>query len=193
MNTISKYLNGVDYDFFESIDGVYVVKEANRLRGYRYICSYNTGLKNKERIIRKLRRYGQSETSGDWAFHHIVEGKHFADINFTGRYEEAYENELPCYMIHKDRHTLYTSLFGIRETDIIYRDPFPGKCLDRSKLVAESAKDKKNYEYFLSIIRKYEELYLNAYRGDIVMQKISKNVFTEAKQILIKALGVKGI
>ncbi|MEJ1239300.1 hypothetical protein WBG78_14280 [Chryseolinea sp. T2] len=185
---ITKYLNGVDYDFFESIDGVYVIREIQHSKGYRYICSYNIGKNQtiKKQIFDKLRRYGQHENNEDWEFHHIVEGRDFADIDFAGRYSEMYSKELPCVMFHKARHSAFTNLFRNKETRLLYRNGARGKAEDRASAVSAKAKSSANHRILLGDLEKLEELYANIYLGDVALQQISRNVFREARKVLAR-------
>ena len=47
---------------------------------------------------------GQPEVRGRWDLHHIVEGQHFADVDFTGSLTRLYKEALPVVLIHKDEH-----------------------------------------------------------------------------------------
>ena len=65
---------------------------------------------------------GQQEAQKTWEWHHIVEGQHFADVDFTGRLPSLYADELPCVLISKEEHLAYNRVLHVRETDELYRD-----------------------------------------------------------------------
>lgn len=39
--------------------------------------------------------------------HHIVEGQHFADVDFTGQLPTRYAEALPCVLIAHEEHAAY--------------------------------------------------------------------------------------
>lgn len=181
----SKYLAGIYHKQFEMIDGFYVAHHYRNPNHSRFISSYNNGKYQKRRLFNCMRMFGQDEIEKDWELHHIVEGQHFADIDFSGRLKKMYAEELPCVFIHKIEHRAYNSLLHVKETGELYRDELPKDMLQRSHQAVVSAADKSKKRELLTRIRKLENLYLDAYSGDPIFQRIAQNVFSEAKQVVL--------
>lgn len=181
-----KYITGVNYDPFEGIPGVYATPHYKQTHSWRYVCSYSDGRRHKERIFGLLAKYGQPEARGEWDLHHVVEGQHFADIDFGGRLSVMYLDELPVVLIHKPEHHAYNQLLHISETDELYRDQLPSALLVRSKAAKDAAADPAKRAAMKERVEKLALLYHRAYAGDFVLQRISRNVFDDALQVLQK-------
>lgn len=174
-----KYLQGLDVDPFEGCAGVFATPNP-RSRGWRYISSYADGKRHKPRIFALLKQHGQPEIAAEWELHHVVEGQHFADVDFTGRLATLYEAELPCVLIHRNEHVAYNQLLHIKATDEMFRDRLPRDLLERSRQSAADAKDRRKHAELRARVLKLKDLYRNAYQGDAVLQKIADNVLSEA-------------
>ena len=180
----SKYMNGVDHGPFEGLPGVYATPHYKQANSWRYICSYSDGKRHKQRIFELLAKYGQPEARGDWDLHHVVEGQHFADVDFGGRLPMMYQDELPVVLIHKPEHHAYNQLLHINETDELFRDQLPSALLVRSNTARRAAADPAQREAMRARVAKLSLLYQQAYAGDFVLQRISRNVFDDALAVL---------
>ena len=180
----SKYLAEVYHVPFDQYNGLYVARHYRDPHSSRFICSYNDGKNHKNRLFQFFRRCGQNEIQRDWELHHIVEGQHFADIDFSGRLSKMYANELPCVLIHKEEHRAYNRLLHIKETDELYRDQLPKDMLRRSQQAAASAQDKSQQRKLQIRLKDIEHLYLDTYCGDPVLQRVAQNVINEAKELV---------
>ena len=181
-----KYMNGVDYDPFEGLPGVFATPHYKQTHSWRYVCSYSDGKRHKARIFELLAKYGQPEARGDWDLHHVVEGQHFADVDFGGRLGVMYQEELPVVLIHKPEHHTYNQLLHITETDELFRDQLPSALLLRSKSAQTAAMDPAQRGTLERRVQQLALLYQQAYAGDFVLQRISRNVFDDALQVLSK-------
>ena len=182
--SVSKYLRGVEWDPWAGMPGIYATPNSRRRGSWRYICTYRDGKRHKKAIMAKLRQYGQPERPGDWDLHHIVEGQHFADIDFAGVIASAYHGELPCVLIHKQEHVAYNRLLHIRETDELFRDSLPSDLRQRSDQAAERARDPANHGKLREQVMRLMVLYRNAYEGDAALQRIARNVFDDSLSVL---------
>ena len=179
-----KYIKGVDYDPFEGLPGVYATPHYKQTRSWRYVCSYSDGKRHKQRIFELLAKYGQPEARGDWDLHHVVEGQHFADVDFGGRLSVMYQEELPVVLIHKPEHHTYNQLLHISETDELFRDQLPSALIVRSNAARAAAGDPTQREVLRQRVARLTLLYQQAYAGDFVLQRISRNVFDDALTVL---------
>lgn len=173
------YLRGLDADDFD-IMGVYGIPHGRKAGSWRIVCSYADGKRHKARLFANLRRAGQAEPRGGWEWHHIVEGQHFADVDFAGRLPKMYEDELPCVLIAKDEHLAYNRLLHIRETDELYRaTELPADVRKRSSDTAAAARNRATHGELRMRVRNLEQLYRNAYAGDRVLTTIAINVLED--------------
>jgi hypothetical protein len=128
---------------------------------------------------------GQKESPGTWEFHHVVEGQHYADIDFSGRLATLYTEELPCVLIAKEEHLAYNRLLHIRETDELYRDVgLPADLPARSRAAAAAARNRVNHTRLRMQVEDLIRLYRSAYSGDPVLQTIAENVLRDARTFL---------
>ena len=177
------YLNGVSNMPYLQFPGIFAIPDYRGLSSSRVVCSYANGKRYKTEFLKFLKKLGQFETEADWSFHHIVEGQHFASIDFKGEYDFMYEQQLPCILIHtREEHSLYTGLANTKETKKIYFDETLPKAIhDRSKHVVREARDIRNRTALLKRLENIMEFYNDAYTGDRFLQKIAHNVLLDAK------------
>lgn len=176
----SRYLHRIDADPFEGCPGVFAAADYRRPDAWRYLCSYADGKRHKPRIFALLRQHGQPEDPGAWDLHHVVEGQHAADIDFAGRLDVLYKQELPCVLLHKNEHVAYNQLLHVKATDELYRDVLPQAMLERARHVAAEAADRRRHPVLRARVESLRSLYRNAYRGDPVLQRVADNVFDDA-------------
>jgi hypothetical protein len=174
-----KYLQGIAVDPFEDCPGVFAAQDYRSSHSWRYLSSYADGKRHKVRIFALLKQYGQSGVPGGWDLHHVVEGQHFADVDFSGKLAALYRDELPCVLIHKNEHVAYNQVLHIRETDEMFRDQLPKDLLERSQRAAAEAKDRRKHPELRIRVQRLKDLYRNAYMGDPVLQKIASNVLDD--------------
>ena len=182
--SVKKYLLGVSVDPFEGLPGVFAGPHHKHTGHYRYLSSYRDGQRGKARIFQLLAQHGQRENPREWELHHIVEGQHFADIDFGGRLERAYVDELPCVLIHRVEHRAYNSLLHIRETDMLYRHTLPRELGERSTAAAAAAKTRTAHARLRRRVSDLRQLYTNAYADDRVLRRIAQNVIDDALTFL---------
>jgi hypothetical protein len=174
-----KYLSGLDADDFD-IPGVFGIPHARQRGSWRLVCSYADGKRHKARLFERLKAQGQSEAGRSWEFHHIVEGQHYADVDFSGRLAALYQEELPCVLIAKEEHLAYNRLLHIRETDELYRDRgLPAELLQRSAAAKAAAGQRARHTELRSRVEALRRLYANAYAGDQVLITIANNVLAD--------------
>lgn len=174
------YLRGLDADDFD-IKGVYGIRHGRMPGRWRIVCSYADGKRHKARLFGNMAAMGQAESRKTWEWHHIVEGQHFADVDFAGRLAVAYAEELPCVLIAREEHAAYNRLLHIRETDELYRDTgLPAALRLRSTAVAAAARDRTNHPQLRQRVGELQQLYRDAYSGDPVLTTIAMNVLGDA-------------
>lgn len=200
-----KYLRGLDVS--EShLPGVFAIPHARAADSWRLVCSYADGKRYKERLFADMRathdlihsyrlERGMSRASaavhtrqltdiqskGTWEWHHVVEGQHFADVDFNGQLPVLYESDLPCVLIAKEEHTAYNRLLHTSETDELFRDAgLPAKLREGSAATAMAARNRQNHPKLRRRVEELRQLYRNAYAGDRVLTSIADNVFNEA-------------
>ena len=179
-----KYLNGLKADDFD-IPGVFGTPHARVPGSWRIICSYADGKRHKNRLFAKMAAGGQAEARRTWEFHHVVEGQHYADIDFSGRLAVLYLEELPCVLISKEEHTAYNQLLHIRETDELYRDQgLPADLRQRSTAAAAAAGSRVNHPRLRAQVEHLGRLYRDAYAGDPVLLRVARNVLEESLTFL---------
>ena len=91
------------------LPGLYGIEHARKPGSWRFVCSYADAKRYKQVIFDRLRKAGQPEAAKTWEWHHVVEGQHFADIDFAGEFSRAYLDELPCVLIAKEEHLRTTA------------------------------------------------------------------------------------
>lgn len=175
-----KYVRGLPADDVD-VPGVYGTPHSRIPGSWRILASYDDGKRHKDRLFRNLAAEGQSETRGTWEWHHVVEGQHFADIDFGGRLAQLYANELPCVLIAKEEHLAYNRLLHIRETDELFRDRgLPDDLRRRSAAAAADARIGAKHPELRARVAHLRTLYRNAYAGDRVLTTVAENVLDDA-------------
>jgi hypothetical protein len=176
----TRYLRGVPATPFEGAPGVFAAPHSRHPGSYRYLSSYRDGQAHKPRIFGLLARYGQPEAREEWDLHHVVEGQHFADIDFRGQLAALYADQLPVVLIHKPEHRAYNRLLHSRETDELFRDALPREMVRRSQETAAAFRDRNRHDELRARVQELAALYRGAYDGDRVLQRVAQNVFDEA-------------
>jgi hypothetical protein len=175
------YLQGLDANDFD-IRGVYGIRHARIPGSWRIICSYSDGKRHKARLFAQMAGAGQADSKKTWEWHHIVEGQHFADVDFAGRLPVMYAEELPCVLIAREEHVAYNRLLHIGETDELYRDAgLPATLRQRSASTAIAARDKTTHAALRARVVQLQQLYRDAYAGDQVLATIARNVLQQAQ------------
>lgn len=179
-----RFLAGLDANDFD-IPGVFGIPHGRKPGSWRIICSYADGKRHKERLFAQLAGGGQTEARGTWEFHHIVEGQHYADVDFSGRLASLYLEELPCVLISKEEHLAYNRLLHIRETDELYREQgLPTALRERSATAAAAARQRTNHPGLRKQVEALARLYRDAYEGDQVLVTVSRNVLGDVLTFL---------
>lgn len=179
-----RYLQRLDADDFD-IPGIFGVRHARAPGSWRILCSYADGKRHKARLFANMAAAGQAERRRTWEFHHVVEGQHYADVDFTGQLARLYVEELPCVLIAKEEHLAYNRVLHIRETDELYRDQgLPADLSRRSREAAAAARDRSNHAMLRGRAQQLLQLYRNAYSGDPVLVTVAENVLTDALGML---------
>lgn len=175
-----KYLQGLDATD-PDIPGVYGVAHARVPGSWRIVCSYADGRRHKARLFASMDAAGQSERRRTWEWHHVVEGQHYADIDFNGKLSALYAEELPCVLLAKEEHTAYNRVLHISETDELYRDTgLPADLRKRSDAAAAAARNRANHPRLRMQVGNLQRLYRDTYSGDHVLITIAENVFRDA-------------
>jgi hypothetical protein len=173
-----RYLNGIRYgETF--MDGVYMVDDYRSQDSSRWVGSYADLRASKLQILHIAYRISrQRENPADWDVHHIVERKHLADVDFQGTLGVAYEQELPCVLIHrKSEHQSYTSTLGSPEATMLFRSRLPKRMADRSLRAQELCTEATGRKLLRSQAQLLMEMYSNHYEGDPALERIARNVF----------------
>jgi hypothetical protein len=174
-----KYLHGLEADDFD-IPGVFGVPHARVPGSWRVFCSYADAKRHKARLFASLGAGGQVERRRSWEWHHVVEGQHYADVDFSGRLRRLYADELPCVLIVKEEHTAYNRLLHIRETDELFREvALPPDTLARSAKAASDARSRAEHPRLRECVAQLRRLYRGAYAGDRVLTIVADNVFDD--------------
>jgi hypothetical protein len=179
-----KYLRAVQAVPFEMFPGIWAVTHHRRNDSSRFISSYADGKTNKGELFRFLARTGQIEARRQWDLHHIVEGQHFADVDFGGRLQTMYQNELPVVLIQKDEHVAYNMLLHVSATDEMFRDTLPADLMKRSRDAMTAAAQPAQRPALRARVDKLIELYEGTYMSDPVLTQIALNVLTDARSLL---------
>ena len=177
----TRYLLGVNAVPFEMFPGIFAVTHHRHPNSSRFISSYADGKTNKGQLFAFLARTGQIESRRQWDLHHIVEGQHFADVDFQGRLQTMYQNELPVVLIQKDEHVAYNMVLHISETDEMFRDTLPADLLARSRAAMAAAAQPAQHPALRERVDRLIELYDGVYMSDPVLTQIARNVLTVAK------------
>jgi hypothetical protein len=160
---------------------VYGIPHARKPGSWRIVCSYADGKRHKARLFANMAAMGRAESRGSWEWHHVVEGQHYADVDFAGQLPLLYEEQLPCVLIAREEHVLYNRLLHTRETDELYRNTgLPRDLRERSAKVALDARSRANHAGFRKRVEELRMLYRNAYSGDRVLTTIALNVLDDA-------------
>lgn len=179
------YLSSLPYQQVDSFPGFFAVADHRRPDSSRFICTYSDGKRHKQNFFLFLGKLGQLETSAEWELHHIVEGRHYADVDFRGELTMLYEDVLPCVLIHRSEHELYSRLASIRATKELYLTSGLSNDMNvRSTQVAQEAGSIQNRAALEKRLEKLISLYRHAYEGDYVLQKIALNVLADAAEKL---------
>ena len=175
------YLQGLDANDFD-IRGVYGIRHARMSGSWRIVCSYSDGKRHKVQLFARMAGAGQAEARKTWEWHHIVEGQHFAEVDFAGRLPMMYAEELPCVLIAREEHMAYNRLLHSGETDELYRDAgLPATLRQRSAQTAIAARDKTQHAALRSRLGQLQQLYRDAYAGDQVLATIARNILQHAQ------------
>ena len=180
----SRYLTGVRATQLEDFPGVFAAADYRSSSSSRFVCSYDDGRRHKLRLFQFLARLGQREARAEWDLHHVVEGQHFADIDFAGRIRTAYAQELPVVLIHKNEHVAYNQLLHVSATDEMFRDALPDDLVQRSRAAAASAARPAERAALRARVARLAQLYDGAYAGDAILQRIARNVLDDALLLL---------
>ncbi|GEM_PF-3066356 len=191
-----EYLNGLNGDPAENLPGWVAFRHHTKPGSWRYICAYQDGEAQKEKFFKLLSRHGQKEDRSGWDLHHILEGRHFSLIDFWGEYEAAYQLELPCILLHKTEHSLYTRLASISATKELYMPELVGASVNRAKQTAQKFSEAKTTESVSERKKILKELgdrfpglyefYRSSYEGDPLMQRIALNALSVAERKLTR-------
>jgi len=179
-----KYLRGVQAVPFEMFPGIWAITHHRRNDSSRLVSSYADGKSRKAELFKFLARTGQIEARRQWDLHHIVEGQHFADVDFGGRLQTMYQNELPVVLIQKDEHVAYNMLLHVSATDEMFRDTLPADLLARSRAAMAEAARPGQRPALRARVDKLIELYEGAYMSDPVLTRIALNVLTDARSLV---------
>jgi hypothetical protein len=163
---------------------------------HRLVTTYAIGQRGKGDLFNLLKHFGSKHlVNEEWDLHHIVEGRHIVDVDFWGQYDQLYEYELPCILLHKSEHSLYTRLASIRQTKVLYLDNnLSGDSQARASQTASefsSLKANQNQKQqgeqlarLQARLNKLRQLYHHAYGGEPLMQTIARNVLDVAGEKL---------
>ena len=179
-----KYLRGLPAVPFDPFPGIFAVAHHRRNDSSRIVSSYADGKSRKAELFRFLARTGQIEARRQWDLHHIVEGQHFADVDFAGRLQTMYQNELPVVLIQKDEHVAYNMVLHISATDEMFRDTMPAELLARSQQAAAEAAQPAMRPKLRERVDQFIELYEGVYMSDPVLTQIARNVLTDARSLV---------
>jgi len=176
------YFGPLQYTPYDLLPGLYTVADHRNRDSTRWICTYADGQRHKTALFALMRRMGQNEQPSDWDIHHIVEGHHFADIDFRAELDRMYQNQLPCVFIHRrEEHTLYTRLARTGAVSQLFRGQgMPRTAAERSKSVANEARDPRNRTALRKRVEDLRSFYKGVYMGDPVLTTIANNVLDEA-------------
>lgn len=176
------YFGSLPYTPYDLLPGLYTVADHRNRNSTRWLCTYADGQRHKTALFGLMRRLGQNEQPAEWDIHHIVEGHHYADIDFRGELERTYQHQLPCVFLHRrEEHTLYSRLARTGAVSELFRGQgLPRKAVDRSKAVALEAKDPRNRAMLRKRVEDLRSYYKGVYMGDTVLSMIANNVLDEA-------------
>ena len=170
-----KYLRGLDAR--GPVRGVYSIPHSRRAGAWRTVSSYEDGLRYKKHMFDAM---GQAESQASWDWHHVVEGQHFADVDFSGQLAQLYKQQLPCVLIAREEHLAYNMLLHIRETDELFRDTgLPADLRERSAHAALEGRVKTNHPTLRLRVANLKRQYQYAYAGDHVLITIAENVLDD--------------
>jgi hypothetical protein len=179
-----RFLNGLTAHALESFPGMFAIDDRRKPNSYRYVASYDDGMRAKTSFFAFLSRHGQREDPSRWHLHHVVEGHHFADIDFDGRLGDFYDSILPCVFVHEDEHSGYTRQARLRGTREMYRDALPGTMEDRSRAARKSAvasrADVARAAALRARVMKMRRYYRDLHEGDLVIARLADNVLLDA-------------
>jgi hypothetical protein len=179
-----RFLTGLTAHALESFPGMFAIDDTRKRNSYRYVASYHDGMRAKAAFFAFLSRHGQKEDPSRWHLHHVVEGHHFADIDFDGRLKDFYDTILPCVFIDEDEHSGYTRQARLRGTREMYRDALPGTMEDRSRAARKSAVASRTDVARLAALRarvmKMRRYYRDLHEGDFVIRRLADNVLLDA-------------
>ncbi len=176
------YFGSLKYTPYDLLPGLYTVADHRDQNSSRWICTYADGQRHKTALFNLMRRLGQNEQAADWDIHHIVEGHHFADIDFRGQLSQMYQNQLPCVFLHRrEEHTLYSRLARTSATSELFRGKGMAQTADaRAKATAQEARDPRNRMMLRKRVEDLRSYYKGVYLGDPVLSTIANRVLDEA-------------
>lgn len=176
------YFGSLAYTPYDLLPGLYTIADHRERGSTRWICTYADGQRHKAALFGLMRRLGQNEQAADWDIHHIVEGHHYADIDFRGELERLYKNQLPCVFLHRrEEHTLYTRLARTGAVSELFRgNGLPRGAAERSRAAALQARDPRNRTMLRKRVEDLRGYYKGVYMGDPVLSMIADKVLDEA-------------
>lgn len=185
----SRYLKNLDAQPLETFPGIYEITDLRKPGSHRFVATYADGNRRKDAFFAFLARHGQIETPSDWHFHHVVEGHHFADIDYDGRLGDMYDNELPCVLIHQHEHSGYTRQARLRGTSEMFRDRgLKRKKADRSVAAHRDARtattDAALRTRLLARVQRLRGYYRDLHAEDEVVRRLADNVLVEVLERL---------
>jgi len=178
--------------------------ERPRGLGTYLISSHKSGSVWKPHLLRTFRRF-ERESGGnpwtavgrnrDWHLHHIVELRHCADLDVSGRLEEGRDGDFarfqaPCVLLSWEEHNHYTfATLGAGETPLLFltEDPY-ARVVERSRQARADAATSQGRAKLRRRARRFRELYENAYSPEPVLQAVALRVLGHLEEEVL-ALG----
>jgi len=157
---MEKYLFGLDWDPFDGIPGIFVTD--HHISGYRYFSNYQNAKAKKPAIFIKLKAGGMDEISGEWDWHHVVEGNHLEPLFSKMDYDRFYQMQWPTVLMHSaEEHKILNSLLRSKGTTsgLNKTSSLPLKGIERTA-------------YLKTLFNRYQDVYI----GDRILQKVASNV-----------------
>lgn len=189
-----EYLTGLSPSYL-GIPGFYLVKHHLGGDRYRVLGDYENLKSGKSQLFQFLEDLESASRDSDsgssskrlytrpeeWDFHHVVEGRHYANAMLSGELAEFYANRLPCVLVHgAEEHRLYSRLFAIKETKTFFQGhDFAGTTSERANKTLALAKTLEGRNEIKMRVQRMSHWYNEFYEGDWVLQLVSRNVFNE--------------
>jgi hypothetical protein len=185
----SRYLKNLEANPLGTFPGIFEITDLRKPGSYRFVATYEDGNRHKDAFFAFLARHGQVETPSEWHFHHVVEGHHFADIDYDGRLDDMYDSELPCVLIHQDEHTGYTRQARLRGTSEMHRERgLKRRKADRSvaarKAGAAAVADAALRTRLMARVQRLRGYYRDLHAEDEVVRRLADNVLMDVLERL---------